>query len=414
MDRIIFSSVLIIFILSLDFYLWSAFKTNFLARPYVKYGFWFISILTVLLMYYPAINTNMTLYPDYMVIIFGFIFAIISAKLIAVFPLFIDDVIRFFRYIFQQLFEKESTQTGLPISRLDFFKQTALALGAITFSLLSYGILVGRYDFKKHVVKLKLNNYPNGVKPLRIIQLSDLHLGSFQRKDKLLEAVEMVNQEQPDLIFFTGDLVNNYPSEALPFVDVLKQLKAKHGKYAVLGNHDYADYIGINKATQTGLAQWNKHLDEIKDVFQSSGFNLLLNENRLLNISGVEINVVGVENWGEGRFSKYGNLDKAMADVKKDIPTFLLSHDPTHWHHKVLSHSQHIDLQMAGHTHGMQFGVEIGKFKWSPVKWRYKHWAGLYQKNNHYLYVNRGIGHIGYPGRVGILPEITVLDVQSA
>ena len=412
-ERIIFFTVLILFLIVLDLYIWSAFKVNLSSHPLLKYVFWSVTLLTIIFMYYPAINTNMTLYPGYMVVIFGFIFTIISTKFVMAIPLIVDDIIRLFRYLYKLIFVTQSTPTGHAISRFEFLKNTALTFGAILLSLLSYGILVGRYNFKKHFVTLGLESYPKACKPLRIIQLSDLHLGSFQNKVQLSKAVKLVNEEAPDLIFFTGDLVNNYPSEASPYVGILSQLTAKYGKFAVLGNHDYSDYIGLDTTSPEGQKKWNDNLNEIKDIFKTSGFDLLLNEHRTLSVSGVEINVVGVENWGEGRFSKYGDLDKAMANTKKSVPTFLLSHDPTHWHHKVLSHPQHIDLQMAGHTHGMQFGIEVGQFKWSPAKWRYKHWAGLYQKGKSYLYVNRGIGHIGYPGRVGIMPEITIVDVQS-
>lgn len=414
MGRIIFSTILILFLLSLDAYIWSAFKQTFNNRPFLKYIFGGITLITIALIYFPAVNTNMTLYPGYMVVIFGFVFAIIVAKLSMAFPLLVDDIIRFFKYIYKVMFESKSLSIGgSPISRLEFLKNTALGLGAITFSVFTYGIIVGRFDFKKHFVSLKLKNYPKGAKPLKVVQISDLHLGSFQRKDKLREAVQLINNEEVDLIFFTGDLVNNYAAEAKPFVEILKELKAKHGKYAVLGNHDYADYIGLDTSTSEGREKWQANLNEIKGYFNTADFNLLLNENRLVEINGVEINLVGVENWGDGRFSKYGDLEKAMQNTKVGIPTLLLSHDPTHWENRVLPFSKQIDLQLAGHTHGMQFGIEFAGIKWSPSKWKYKFWAGLYQNENKFLYVNRGIGHLGYPGRVGILPEITVLDIQS-
>lgn len=414
MGRIIFSTILILFLLSLDAYIWSAFKQTFNNRPFLKYIFGGITLITIALIYFPAVNTNMTLYPGYMVVIFGFVFAIIVAKLSMAFPLLVDDIIRFFKYIYKVMFESKSLSIGgSPISRLEFLKNTALGLGAITFSVFTYGIIVGRFDFKKHFVSLKLKNYPKGAKPLKVVQISDLHLGSFQRKDKLREAVQLINNEEVDLIFFTGDLVNNYAAEAKPFVEILKELKAKHGKYAVLGNHDYADYIGLDTSTSEGREKWQANLNEIKGHFNAADFNLLLNENRLVEINGVEINLVGVENWGDGRFSKYGDLEKAMQNTKDGIPTLLLSHDPTHWENRVLPFSKQIDLQLAGHTHGMQFGIEFAGIKWSPSKWKYKFWAGLYQNENKFLYVNRGIGHLGYPGRVGILPEITVLDIQS-
>ena len=401
MPRIIFTTVLIGFILSLALYVWSAFKTQLIERPFLKYVFWAITLLIIIFMYYPAINTNMTLYPNYMVIIYGFIFTIIGSKLAM-------------GLLFQAIFVQKSLSLGgQPISRLDFLKNTALGVGALTFSTFAYGILIGRFNFKKHFVDLALKNFPKGAKPLKIVQISDLHLGSFQRKDKLIEAVELINEENPDLIFFTGDLVNNRASEAVPFVEVLKKLKAKYGKYAVLGNHDYADYIGLDLKSNEGRSKWQRNFDEIQQHFKDSDFNLLLNESRLINIDGLEINIVGVENWGDGRFSKYGDLEKAMLSIKDGIPTFLLSHDPTHWTNKVLPFSKHVDLQLAGHTHGMQFGIEIAGIKWSPSQWKYKFWAGLYKNKEQYLYVNRGIGHLGYPGRVGIMPEITVINVQS-
>jgi len=414
MARIIFSTILILFLLSLDAYIWYAFRQSFAERPILKYIFGGITLVSIALIYYPAINTNMTLYPGYLVVLFGFVFSLIVAKLSMAFPLLADDIIRFFKYLYNALFVNKSLSLGgTPISRLDFLKNTALGFGAITFSLLTYGIIIGRFDFKKHFVSLKLNNYPKGAKPLKIIQISDLHLGSFQRKDKLREAVKLINDEQADLLFFTGDLVNNYAQEAEPFVEILKELNSTYGKYAVLGNHDYADYIGLDTSTSEGLQQWQKNLDSIKGYFKEADFDLMLNENRIVTVNGVELNIVGVENWGDGRFSKYGDLEKAMQNTKDGIPTLLLSHDPTHWENKVLPFSKPIDLQLAGHTHGMQFGIEFAGIKWSPSKWKYKYWAGLYENDEQFLYVNRGIGHLGYPGRVGILPEITVLDIQS-
>jgi predicted MPP superfamily phosphohydrolase len=414
MARIIFTTILIAFILSIDFYVWSAFKNQIIGRPILKYCFWVITLITVILIYFPAINTNMTLYPNYMVVIFGFMFTIIASKLAMVMPLFIDDIMRFFKYIYKAIFINKSLSLGgHPITRSDFLKNTALGIGALTFSVFSYGILIGRFNFKKHIVDLPLKSYPKGRKPLKIVQISDLHLGSFQRKDKLQEAVELINEEKPDLIVFTGDLVNNHASEAAPFVDVLKQLKATYGKYAVLGNHDYADYIGLDLNTDDGRTKWQNNFDEIQQYYANSDFELLLNENRLISLEDAEINLVGVENWGDGRFSKYGDLEKAMLTVKEGIPTFLLSHDPTHWTNKVIPFSKHVDLQLAGHTHGMQFGIEIGGIKWSPSQWKYKFWAGLYEYQEQFLYVNRGIGHLGYPGRVGIMPEITILNIKS-
>lgn len=410
MVRIVFTLILFSFILSLDFYIWNAFKSG-ISSSIAKWIYWAISIFSLLSILYPAINTNMTLYPGFMVVLAGFVFSIFIAKIVTIFPLLIDDLVRFFKYIVQYFSVNETSFSGEKISRLDFFKRTAMLFGAFTFTILTYGIVVGRFNFKKHFVSLKLDSFTKKT-PIKIVQISDLHLGSFQRLDKLAEAVELINDENPDLIFFTGDLVNNNADEAFPFTDVLSKLKAKYGKFSVLGNHDYADYIGLNLSTQEGKNKWQENFDTMLQVHQQSDFKLLLNQNSLIDIDGQEVNVVGVENWGDGRFSKYGDIETAMQGIKKDIPTFLLSHDPTHWQNKVLKYTSEIDLQLSGHTHGMQFGIEIGGIRWSPSQWKYKYWAGLYKNNGNYLYVNRGIGHLGYPGRVGIMPEITVLEIS--
>jgi predicted MPP superfamily phosphohydrolase len=402
--------VLFSIILFLDFYIWNAFKSD-INSAFVKWLYWIVSIFSLFSILYPAINTNMTLYPGYMVVLFGLVFSVFAAKIIAIMPLLIDDIIRVFKFVSGYFSDSGASLSGEKINRLDFFKRSAMVLGAFTLTTLTYGILVGRFDFKKHFVNLKLNNFKSK-SPLKIVQLSDMHLGSFQRVDKLEEAVELINDEKPDLIFFTGDLVNNHADEAYPFIDTLSKLKAKYGKFSVLGNHDYADYIGLNLSTEEGKNAWQKNHSEIIDIHQKFGFDLLLNENKQIKLGDQLINVVGVENWGDGRFSKYGDIKKAMNGVVDGVPTFLLSHDPTHWENKVLMHDQKVDLQLSGHTHGMQFGIEIGGIRWSPSQWKYKYWAGLYNTGDNFLYVNRGIGHLGYPGRVGILPEITVINIS--
>lgn len=414
MARIIFTLVLIFIILSVDFYVWNAFKGNLSQKPILKTLFWSISVGSILLVLYPAMNTNMTLLPNYMVVLFGFSFSIFMSKLAMSFPLIVDDLIRFFNWFFYTISDNnDSLNPRSKISRLTFLKNTALAIGGLTLATFSYGIIVGRFDFKKHIVKISLKKFPKGINPIKIVQISDLHLGSFQRKDKLIEAVELINEEKPDFIFFTGDLVNNHASEAKEFVDILAQLNARIGKYSVLGNHDYADYLGLDMRTTEGKKKWMDNHNEMIAYHKNSGFELLLNQHEEIEVNGTKINIVGVENWGDGRFSKYGKIEDAIVGMNTELPTFLLSHDPTHWEKVIMPNDIPIDVQLAGHTHGMQFGFEIAGFKWSPSKWKYKHWAGLYQNQNKYLYVNRGIGHLGYPGRVGILPEIGILEVYS-
>ena len=411
MVRLIFTIFLISLILSLDFYIWNAFKSD-VSSLFVKWAYWLITVFCITSIFYPMLNPATTTYPGYLVVLFGLVFSIFAAKLLASLPLFIDDLIRLIKYVSSLFSTNESSFSGEKISRIDFFKRSAVVLGAAAFSTLTYGIVVGRYNFKKHFVNLKLKNY-NSNKELKIVQISDLHLGSFQRVDKLNEAVELINNENPDLIFFTGDLVNNHSSEAIPFIDTIKKLKATFGKYSVLGNHDYADYLGLDKSKEEDRKLWLENHEKMIDVHKKSGFKLLLNEHEQLEINNQKINVVGVENWGDGRFSKYGDLTKAMANMDESFPTILLSHDPTHWQNKALKQPKKVDLQLSGHTHGMQFGIEIGGIKWSPSQWKYKYWAGLYEQKDSYLYVNRGIGHLGYPGRVGILPEISVININK-
>ena len=236
-----------------------------------------------------------------------------------------------------------------------------------------------------------------------------MHLGSFNNVKELEIVVEMINEENPDLVVFTGDLVNNYYHEALPYVETLKKIKAKDGKYSVLGNHDYCDYVMLKRSSK----EWKDNFNNLLKLQKEMGFELLLNEPRIIKKGNSHFNIVGVENWGAGNFNKDGDLDLAMNNVFDDVPTILLSHDPSHWTEQVLDSKYKIDLQLSGHTHGMQFGVELPGIKWSPAKYRYKYWAGLYRKKDKQIYVNRGLGHLGYAGRVGIMPDISILNIKS-
>ena len=271
-----------------------------------------------------------------------------------------------------------------------------------------YGVLRTAFNFKVKKKNVPLRNLPDTLKGLKIVQISDIHTGSFISDEPLKEVVKMVNELNADLVFFTGDLVNEIAEEALPFVDVLKGIKAKYGVYSILGNHDYGDYYYA--ADDVEGKKHNRRL--ITEIHQKLGWRLLLNEHEVININNHQLAVVGVENWGAAhRFPKYGDLDKALHNLDAEIPTILLSHDPSHWDIMVKKSYPQIDLTLSGHTHGMQFGIEIPGFKWSPAKYLYKQWAGLYSHEHQHIYVNRGIGFIGYPGRVGISPEITLLEL---
>ena len=272
-----------------------------------------------------------------------------------------------------------------------------------------YGALFNVYNYKLRKVNLKLMKLPKSFNGLKVVQISDIHSGSLSDKKAVQKAIDKINNTNPDLIFFTGDLVNNIAVEALEFVDVFAQLKAKHGVYSILGNHDYGDYMLWNNDEDK-----INNLDHLKSLHQKMGWRLLLNEHVHIEKEGEKIIVAGVENWSaRGRFHSYGKLENALHGIQDAFTVLLLSHDPSHWEAEILEHPAKVDITFSGHTHGMQFGIEFWKLKWSPVKYFYKQWAGLYENAGQYLYVNRGFGVIGYPGRVGILPEITLFTLNS-
>lgn len=293
------------------------------------------------------------------------------------------------------------------ISRFAFISQTALIIGGALTAGLVYGMR-NRYRYNLTRQKLLLKDLPEEFKGLRIIQISDIHSGSFDDPDAVKEGIDAIMNEKPDLILFTGDLVNDRADELVPYIEVFNQLKAPLGVYSVLGNHDYGDYVRWSSDEEK-----KQNLEQLKQHHADMGWRLLVNEHVLLERKDKQIALIGIENWGARGFTKYGDMKKAVAGLENsDVPVkILLSHDPSHWEAEVRKDYKDIALTLSGHTHGMQFGIEIPGFKWSPVQYVYKHWAGLYQEDNQYLYVNRGFGFIGYQGRLGILPEITLIEL---
>lgn len=293
------------------------------------------------------------------------------------------------------------------ISRLTFISQTALFLGAALSGGLAIG-MTNRYRYKIRRVQVLLKDLPEEFKGLKIAQISDIHSGSFDNPEAVSDGIASIMNEKPDLILFTGDLVNNKAEEIEPYVYVFKALNAPLGVYSVLGNHDYGDYVSW--PTEEAKAQ---NLEQLKKHHAAMGWRLLLNEHVILEKNEQQLALIGIENWGARGFTKYGDLKKAMTGLENsDIPVkLLLSHDPSHWDAQVRKDYPDISLTLSGHTHGMQFGIEIPGFQWSPVQYLYKQWAGLYQEQNQYLYVNRGFGFLGYQGRLGILPEITMIEL---
>ena len=407
----LFFLISFLFLLDLYFYLGTESIVNKLLNNNIIYKiiYWlicvliYIGIIHIVLTYNqrtPSVRFNDN------IIYTSLFFVLFISKFIGSIPLLIDDFVRIFKYIFHLL---GSSSHAYDINRLNFLKKSALVVSGALFSSLIVGMKWGRYNFKKNYQDIFIKNWPKSLENYKIIHISDLHLGSFNDVKKLNDAVEIINDEKPDIVVFTGDLVNNYYHEATPYVDALKRIEAKDGKFSVLGNHDYCDYVMLKRDSK----EWKRNFRNLLDLEKEAGFDLLLNESREMYAGEKKFNIIGVENWGTGNFNKDGDLDKAMSNVNVNLPTILLSHDPSHWNEIVLKSQHNIDLQLSGHTHGMQFGVEIPGFKWSPAQYRYKEWAGLYKKDKKQIYVNRGLGHLAYAGRVGIMPDISILNIKE-
>ena len=330
-------------------------------------------------------------------------------KLILIVFIFGEDIFRFFEGIYNYLISnKINSNDSFFNGRRKFISQIALGVASIPFISILYGITKGKYNYKILTYTLFFDDLPMEFDGYKITQISDIHSGSFDNKVKVEYGVKLINDQKSDVIMFTGDLVNSKTSEINPWKSTFSKLKAKDGVFSVLGNHDYGDYIKwpTEEAKKNNFSEMLKSQEEM-------GFQLLLNESRYIEKKDSRLAIIGVENWGKG-FNKKGNLKKAISNIKSNDFKILLSHDPSHWEYEVLKEKMHFQLTLSGHTHGMQFGIEIpGVIKWSPAKWRYKFWAGLYESAGQYLNVNRGFGYLAFPGRVGIWPEISVITLKK-
>ncbi|AUS04882.1 metallophosphoesterase [Pseudotamlana carrageenivorans] len=339
----------------------------------------------------------------------GFLIAVVVPFIFLIGAMFLEDVFRVPQALYRYFTEGQNEQGKYMASRRQFISKIALGLAAIPFASIIYGIYKGRYNYKVLKYTMYFEDLPEAFDGYKLTQLSDIHSGSFDDMEKVEYAVDLINEQDSDVILFTGDMVNNKAEELIPYKSVFGRLKAKDGLYSVLGNHDYGDYVKWESA-----AAKKKNLDDLKAIQKEMGFNLLLNETNFLEKNGERIALVGVENWGVGGFKQVGDLKKASQNVKASDFKILMSHDPTHWEKQVIDDDYHYHLTLSGHTHGMQFGIEIpGWFKWSPVKWRYKYWAGIYKEKDQFINVNRGFGYLAFPGRVGIWPEITVIELKK-
>ena len=294
-------------------------------------------------------------------------------------------------------------------SRRKFVSQIGLGLAAIPFASLIYGVTVGKYNYKVIKQRIYFPDLPEAFDGFKITQISDVHSGSFDNAEKINYAIDLVNEQDSDMILFTGDIVNTHATEMHPWIDTFKRIK-KHayGKYAVLGNHDYGEYV-----TWPNEKEKEANFQAIKGLYGQIDFDLLLNEHTYIEKGADRFALIGVENWGHN-FKKAGDIAKASEGVAQSDFKVLMSHDPSHWDYEIKNHDKNFHLTLAGHTHGMQFGIEIpGYFKWSLAQYVYAQWAGLYENLGRYVYVNRGFGFHAYPGRVGIMPEITVIELKK-
>lgn len=404
----VFRWILVLAITALiQVYAFQAVKT-FTSNRIVHILYWIVVVFILALFYVQSFYyVSSRGFSHFMSYSLGLFFSLFLFQSFLILFLFLEDSIRLpqalYRYVTTQ-----QTEGMLP-ERRKFISQIALGLAAIPFTALLIGMVRGKYNYKVLKYTLTFDDLPDAFDGLTLAQISDIHSGSFDNPEKVAYGVDLVNQQNPDLILFTGDIVNNKTTELYPYQSIFSKLSAPLGVYSILGNHDYGDYVDWESE-----AAKRQNMEDLKRVQKEMGFHLLLNESVSLEKEGEKISLVGVENWGKGRFKKAGDLEKALADVAPEDFKILLSHDPSHWEAQVLSHPFPFHLTLSGHTHGMQFGIDIpGVIKWSPAKWRYKQWAGIYNQGQQYLNVNRGFGYLAYPGRVGIWPEISLITLKK-
>lgn len=398
----------IAFYLLIDFYAYQAFKTTF-KNKWLHALYWLLTLIVLSNFVYQLVTFNRSVGLTTTVNnAIGFFLSLFVPKLLIVLFLFGEDIIRVPQAMYRWATEGAGSGSYLP-SRRKFVSQLALGLAAVPFVSLLYGMYQGKYNYKVLKYALEFDDLPDAFDGFQITQISDIHSGSFDNKKKIEYGIDLINEQDSDLILFTGDMVNNRADEMAPWLESFKKLKAKGGMYSVLGNHDYGDYIDWESEQAK-----SDNLEKLKSIQNEIGFDLLRNEHRFIERNGERIALVGVENWGAGGFKKAGDLQAASKEVSLADFKILMSHDPSHWEQEVKQDEKHFHLTLSGHTHGMQFGIEIpGWIKWSPVKWRYKHWAGIYQEAGRFINVNRGFGFLAYPGRVGIWPEITVITLKK-
>jgi len=398
--------ILTVVIVLVEIYTFQAFKTVSKSKI-VRYSFLLLSVAVYINFFITILTYSRSegQTPQFQMAM-GLLLTISIPKLVVIILLFGED---FYRCILKFISAISNGETKSLVGRRKFISQLALGLAAIPFTAFIYGIIQGKYNYKVIKHQLIFDDLPEAFDGYTITQISDIHSGSFTNKEKIQYGVDLINEQKSDLMLFTGDIVNNKADEMDDWIAIFSQLEAKEGKYSILGNHDYGDYMDWKNPEDKV-----KNFQDVKEVHKKIGFDLLLDEHRYLEKDGQKIALLGVENWGKG-FNQAGDLQRASANIKKEDFKILMSHDPSHWEYKVKQDDFNYQLTLSGHTHGLQMGIEIpGWFKWSPSKYVYKQWAGLYQEFGRYINVNRGFGYHAFPGRVGIWPEITVIELKKA
>ena len=402
----------VLFFLLVDIYLFQAVLSisqdlSPLWKKVIRFGFWIPTVLCVAALSYWMLGDPYRITSGMRNWILTALFATYFSKVFGILFVFADDLQRGVRWV-ASLFSNGDGQAlpGKAIPRSEFLTKAALVATAIPFGAMAYGIISGAHDYRVRRVRVNLPNLPKSFNGLRIGHISDIHSGSFYNRTAVKGGVEMLMKEKPDVIFFTGDLVNNQAEEMKEYANVFDKLSAPLGIFSVTGNHDYGDYHNwpSREAKQ-------RNFRDLVAVHKHMGYRLLMNENYILRQGGDQLAIIGNENWGGRGFAKYGKLATAFKGTEEAAVKLLLSHDPSHWDLQVRPEFPGIDIMFSGHTHGFQFGVEVGDFKWSPSQYAYKQWSGLYKEGEQYLYVNRGFGYLGYPGRIGMPPELTVMEL---
>ena len=413
MNKMYFVPFLSLLIFAIDYYVWQAFRTatqhsSAQIQLFTRYAYWGFTGMIILGIWAYNFMPLHFWKNEIRITFMALVMISVITKLFIILFLLIEDITRIIRWSYQNVKTRISPDeySPGPISRNEFLSKAALAVGAVPAATFAFGIISGAHDYRIEKISLKIPNLPKAFKGMRIAQVSDIHTGSFFNKTAVKGGVEMMMREKADVIFFTGDLVNNEAKEVKDYFEIFSKLKAPLGVFSTLGNHDYGDYVRWNSP-----AAKKQNLKDLMKAHELMGYDLLMDEHRFIEESGEKLAIIGVQNIGVGRFPWYGNLGKAYAGTEEASIKLLLSHDPTHWNAEVTQKFKDIDVTFAGHTHGSQFGVKIGNYKWSPAQYVYKQWAGLYKEGEQQIYVNRGYGYLGYPGRVGMPPEITVFTL---